>query len=136
MKKRLIILLLIPLLMAAECRHNQPDPIVLSDSTPQLSVQGKVLFRFEENTCQLGYNRERAEFRMHTDNMSDYVLVNLDHIPSSVGEEVTAEEISWTTAYDIEYRMKIILEVLKLEDGNIWLWSSRDQMALVVRELE
>lgn len=135
MKKALSILL-ISLFMATGCDLAQPDPVILSDSTPQLSVQGKVLFRYEDSTCQLGFNLERAEFRMHTDTMSDYVFLTLDHIPASVGEQVTANEISWTSPDDVEYRKKIILEVLKLEDGTIWLWSSRNQIALVVRELE
>lgn len=135
MKKALSILL-ISLFMATGCDLTQPDPVILSDSTPQLSVQGKVLFRYEDSTCQLGFNLERAEFRMHTDTMSDYVFLTLDHIPASVGEQVTANEISWTSSDDIEYRKKIILEVLKFEDGTIWLWSSRNQIALVVRELE
>lgn len=135
MKKALSILL-ISLFMATGCDLTQPDPVILSDSTPQLSVQGKVLFRYEDSTCQLGFNLERAEFRMHTDTMSDYVFLTLDHIPASVGEQVTANEISWTSPDDVEYRKKIILEVLKFEDGTIWLWSSRNQIALVVRELE
>lgn len=135
MKKALSILFIL-LFMATGCDLTQPDPVILSDSTPQLSVQGKVLFRYEDSTCQLGFNRERAEFRMHTDAMSDYVFLTLDHIPASVGEQVTANEISWTSPDDVEYRKKIILEVLKLEDGTIWLWSSRNQIALVVRELE
>lgn len=135
MKKALSILFIL-LFMATGCDLTQPDPVILSDSTPQLSVQGKVLFRYEDSTCQLGFNRERAEFRMHTDAMSDYAFLTLDHIPASVGEQVTANEISWTSPDDVEYRKKIILEVLKLEDGTIWLWSSRNQIALVVRELE
>ena len=135
MKKALSILFIL-LFMATGCDLTQPDPVILSDSTPQLSVQGKVLFRYEDSTCQLGFNLERAEFRMHTDTMSDYVFLTLDHIPASVGEQVTANEISWTSPDDIEYRKKIILEVLKFEDGTIWLWSSRNQIALVVRELE
>lgn len=135
MKKALSILFIL-LFMATGCDLTQPDPVILSDSTPQLSVQGKVLFRYEDSTCQLGFNLERAEFRMHTDTMSEYVFLTLDHIPASVGEQVTANEISWTSPDDVEYRKKIILEVLKLEDGTIWLWSSRNQIALVVRELE
>lgn len=135
MKKALSILLF-SLFMATGCDLTQPDPVILSDSTPQLSVQGKVLFRYEDSTCQLGFNLERAEFRMHTDTMSEYVFLTLDHIPASVGEQVTANEISWTSPDDVEYRKKIILEVLKFEDGTIWLWSSRNQIALVVRELE
>ncbi|MCQ2169382.1 MAG: hypothetical protein MJY51_03035 [Bacteroidales bacterium] len=134
--KKTFATLLLALAFLSGCNDSQPDPVLLSDGTPQLSARGKTIFRYEELNCQLGFNRSRAEFRMNTDNMSDYVFVTLDHIPSAVGEQVTAEELSWTTASDVEYRKNVILEVLKLEDGIIWLWNSRDQMSLVVRELE
>ena len=134
--KKLFATLLLLLALLPGCNDTLPDPVILSDSTPQLSARGKVLFRYEELNCQLGFKREKAEFRMHTDNMSDYVFVTLDHIPSAAGEQITAEELNWTTPSDVEYRKKVILEVLKLEDGVIWLWNSRDRIALVIRELE
>lgn len=133
--KKILPGLIAAMLLTSGCIRPDPDPVVLADSTPQLSIQGRLLFRYEESSCQLGFNRDRAEFRMHTDNMSDYVFVTLDHIPSSVGEKVIANDMSWTTTDDVEYRIKLILEVLKLEDGNIWLWSSRERISLVIREL-
>lgn len=124
------------LLSLSSCREPEPDPIVLTDGTPRISVRGTDRFTYNESSCQLGFNRDKAEFRIHNDNMSGYILVDLDRIPSAAGETVMAESIQWTTADDVELRKNIALEVLKFEGGNIWLWNSRERIAVVVRILE
>lgn len=122
--------------MTSACYEPAPDPVTMSDSTPRLSVRGISIFTFDELNCQLGFNGKKNEFRMHTDNMSEYFIADLDRIPSSVGERVTAESLWWTTQSDVELKTNVALDVLKIEDGTIWLWNSRDQISAVVRILE
>lgn len=122
--------------MMSACYEPAPDPVTMSDNTPRLSVRGVNIFTFDELNCQLGFNGKKTEFRMHTDNMSEYFIADLDRIPSSVGERVTAESLWWTTQSDVELKTNVALDVLKIEDGTIWLWNSREQITAVVRVLE
>lgn len=122
--------------MMSACYEPAPDPVIMEDNTPRLSVRGMNIFYFNELNCQLGYNGKKNEFRMHTDNMSEYFIVDLDRIPSTVGERVTAESLWWTTWSDVEFKTNVALDVLKIEDGTIWLWNSREQITAVVRILE
>ena len=134
MKRYLTALALCTLMTA--CYEPTPDPVTLDDGTPRLSVRGEDIFTFNEMNCQLGFNGRKAEFRMHTDNMSEYFIADLDRIPSSIGERVTAESLWWTTQSDVELKTNVALDVLKIEDGTIWLWDSREQISAVVRILE
>lgn len=120
----------------AACNSPEPDPVILTDSRPQISVRNTVMFVYDEASCQLGFNSDKAEFRAHNDNMSEYVLVDLNRIPTSVGETVIAESLHWTNCNDVEIRKNSALKVLKIEDGTIWLWNSRESIAVVVRILE
>lgn len=134
--KKYLPAIILALLSLSSCNDTEPDPIILSDGTPQISVRNTVRFIYDEASCQLGFNREKAEFRIQTDNTSGYVIVDLDRMPNAVGEKVTAESIQWTTYDDLEIRKNIVLEVLKLEDDNIWMWNARERIAVVVRILE
>lgn len=133
--KRFLAALALCLMMSA-CYEPAPDPVIMEDNTPRLSVRGMSIFYFDGLNCQLGYNGKKNEFRMHTDNMSEYFIADLDRIPSAVGERVTAESLWWTTQSDVELKTNVALDVLKIEDGTIWLWNSREQITAVVRILE
>lgn len=128
--------LLATCLFIASCKSPAPDPTVLLDSNPQIVVRNEVKFSYREADCQLGFNRSKAEFRMMTDNMSSHAIIVLNDIPTEKGQRVVAERISWTTHNDIESRNNVALEVLKIEGGNIWLWSAREEIAAVVSILE
>lgn len=134
MKK--VFLFLSVCLILTSCWESEPDPVILLDDSPQINVQGATGFKFDEKKCQLAVNREKAEFRMHTDNMSEYVILDLDVIPAEAGGQVTAESLSWTSDDDVQTRKNIVLEVLKLEDDTIWFWYPRERIAIVVRNLE
>lgn len=134
---RLQILIIAALsLSVSACTLARPDEIALSDAAPKLVVRSNTLFRYNPDRCQLGFNSRNVCFRMMTDDMSEYVTVTLDHIPSAEGEKVPASELSWTTGNDFESRKNITLEVLKLEGGVMWLWYQREAIALVLEILE
>lgn len=135
MRRSLSILAALALLICA-CDNTHPDEVILSDATPKLTVRNRTVFEYDPDLCQLSFNRDKCSFRMMTDNMSEFVTVTLDRIPSQEGEKVTASELGWTTERDIESRKNITLEVLKLEGDVIWLWYARESIALVLQVLE
>ena len=137
MRKSALILFLLSSLMLLSCQGDASlDDVALSDSTPKLIVRGITVFMYEPCTCQLSYCRQESSFRIMTDDMSRYVSADLSSTPTEVGETVYASSLVWTAAGDIESRNNLALEVVNLEGDTVWLWSSREKVALVLRILE
>ena len=121
-------------LCIAGCReHNLSDDFKF-DSAIRMEIKGYTVFRYDPLTCQIGFNRERSEFRIHTDNMSDFFIIRLDEMPSAEGQIVNGAT-SWTTGDDLHTK-KTSFEVIRLEGGKIWLWSPSTRIAAVVMVLE
>ncbi len=99
----------------------------------RIEIKGYTVFRYDPLNCQTGFNREKCEFRVHTDNMSDFFAIQLDVMPSSLGQRVNGTA-SWTTGDDLHGK-KTIFEVVKIDNNKIWLWSSDSRIAAVVQAL-
>lgn len=134
MKK--ILILALAALALCSCGNERDIPRFIEDDTIRLEVSGSTVFKYDANSCQLAFNREKALFRVHTDNMSDYFIADLDRIPVEVDQEVTAT-LSWTTDSNVTTRKNIALKTVMIEGDKIWLWSgSGGQFALVIRVLD
>lgn len=133
MKLRLSIIALLALCLAGCREHNLSDDFKF-DSTIRLEIKGYTIFRYDPLSCQIGFNRDRCEFRIHTDNMSDFYIIRLDEMPAAEGQTVNGTA-SWTTGDDLHTK-KTSFEVIHLEGGKIWLWSPGTRIAAVVMELE
>ena len=118
----------------ASCREHTLSDDFKFDSTIRMQIKGYTTFRYEPETCQIGFNRDRCEFRIHTDNMSDFYIIRLDEMPAAEGQTVDGT-VSWTTGDDLHTK-KTSFEVIRLEGGKIWLWSPSTRIAAVVMELE
>ena len=122
--------------MATGCRTgNTSLDSFRKDETVRLELDGEKVFVFNENTCQLSFNEERCRFGSHTDTMLDYFYVRLDHIPSSSGEEVSAD-IIWNTTYGERSKNNITLNVIRIRGDVIWLCDATQHTAAVVRTLK
>lgn len=119
---------------AAACNPRSTDPVFLEEDTIRLSVAGKDQFVYSSNTCQLAFNRERKEFRMNTDSMSDYVTAKFNAVPEHDDQEVEAT-ISWTTDSSVETKKNVTLKVMKLEGDTVWLWSRSAKIGLTLKLL-
>lgn len=131
--KRLSAILAILCLMWACKEPNLSEEFRQSDEL-RLEIKGYTVFLYNPLTCQLGFNRNNNEFRIHSDNMSDFFVVRLDSIPTSEGE-VTPGTVSWTTGDDL-HNKKTTFEAIRLEGGRIWLWSASNRIAAVIQVLE
>ena len=109
-------------------------PEFLTDSTLRMEVGKQEILTYNPITCQTALNLHRCEFRMHTDNMSEYFIIRFSSMPSEEGESVTVESLVWTNPSGTEQtRKNITLEVVKLEGDIAWLWNSRESIRMTVR---
>lgn len=123
------------LLLCCSCGRQRRVNAFMEHDELRLQVAGKVQFRYDELNCQLSFSRDRNEFRVQTDNTSDFYTVRLNFIPTQVGETVTAD-LSWTTDTDILHRKNLTLEVVRIEGDKIWLWSDSGRIGVSLRVLE
>ena len=100
-----------------------------------MELGGRLIFKYNPGQCQLSFNRDRCEFRVSTDNMSDFYSLTLSEIPSEQGQEVTGSLI-WTTPSDIYTKRNVTFETIKLEGNMIWLWTHNGRIGVVVRMLD
>ncbi|MBP9998903.1 MAG: hypothetical protein KBS67_06635 [Bacteroidales bacterium] len=116
----------------------RPDVVpegFLMDDCVRLEMNGKDLFRYNEDRCQLYFNRNAHGFGAHTDTMSDYFFLRLDGIPSGMDEELIGF-LRWTTDRDEPSRDGITLRVVKLQGDKFWLWDYSGRTGIVIRVLE
>ena len=95
--KTFIILLTCSLfcLLLSSCQGKE-GPEFINSSTIGLKVKDKVIFEYDTLTWQNAFNREKCEFRVHTDNMSDYYTISLNLVPTAVDQKAKGD-ITWTS---------------------------------------
>ncbi|MBP5488357.1 MAG: hypothetical protein J6X77_02180 [Bacteroidales bacterium] len=136
MKRIKILVASFVLLVAPQAcvEHGTYTPEFLTDATLRMAVGKNDIITYNPLTCQYAWNSDNLEFRLHTDNMSDYFILRLQAEPTEEEQLVTAGLLRWTspTGAD-EVRKNIVLEVVKIEDDVIWLWYSRESIKMTVR---
>lgn len=111
------------------------DEILLSRSDISLTIKGELKMAFDENTCQLGYNTERNEFRVYDEKLADYFIVRCSAKPDSEGQKLTVD-LEYTTQTDVKTMKGLAFEVRKISsDGMIWLWENDRKTGIVVKAL-
>ena len=133
--KKTHIILAAALLVLTAC-HKDPgiDPVILSSDDFCLEVKGKMVQTFAESECQTGFNESKKQFRVGNDKMSEYYILNCNKVPSRKDETLTAN-LEWTLNATVQKRSSIKFTVEKVgEDGRIWLWNAKEEIAAVVRK--
>ena len=109
-------------------------PEFLTDATLRMAVGKTDIITYAPLSCQYAYNSDNMEFRLHTDNMSDYFIIRLQAEPTEEDQMVTAGLLRWTSPTGADQvRKNIVLQVVKIEDDVIWLWYSRESIKMTVR---
>ena len=109
-------------------------PEFLTDSTFRMAVGNTEILTYNPLTCQYAFNSDKLEFRLHTDNMSDYFILRLQSEPTEEEQMVTAGLLRWTSPTGADQiRKNIVLQVVKMEDDVVWLWYSRESIKMTVR---
>lgn len=112
------------------------DPQFVQSSEFGLQVKGEMLYVYDPMTWQLAFNRENCEFRVHTDNMSDYYCVRLNCVPTSEGQKAKGS-ITWTSQKDIITKDGLTFTVQKVErGGRLRLWCRKEDIGVVIQTLD
>ena len=132
--RKLFLILVLMFAAFTGCRKSHVSDDFKLNSTLRMEIKGYITFLYDPLTCQISYNPDKYEFRVHSDNMSDFYMLRLDEMPGRVGQSVNGVA-SWTTGDDLHSK-KTAFEALKFEGGKIWLWSSSSRIAVVVQTLD
>ena len=123
-------------IILSSCTGGKVDPEFIATSDCNLRVKGEVVFKYDPLTCQTAFNRRKCEFRVHTDNMSDYYCVNLNLVPTAEGQKAKGD-ITWTNRSDVVSRKDLTFHVKKADrSGRIWLRCRKEQIGVVIHVLE
>ena len=134
MKLRRIIIPLV-CLIAAGCQ-GKVDPEFISTDDIILREGDQVLYTYDPLTWQTAFNRAACEFRVHTDNMSNYWCVKLDCVPTTEGQKAKGS-IEWTTKSSVNSRSGLTFVVEKADHtGHLWLWCRKEHIGAVVQILD
>lgn len=131
--KHWAVILALVLAALAGCRTETLSEEFIEDRTPRMEIKGFTTFLYDPLKCQIGFNQDKCEFRVHTDNMSDFFIVRLSEMPSSENQ-ILDGTAQWTTGDDL-HNKKTSFSVLKMDGDRIWLWSAESSIAVVVQIL-
>ena len=129
-----ILLLSAALATLCACNPHQMEEPLLHVEGVLLQVGDNVVLSLAPDEGQLGFSAGKKEFRAGTDDMSEYFVISCSELPVEEGQHITAD-VLWTSQAGIQRRGRVKMKVQQIRDGNIWLWSSRDRIAAIVKDL-
>ena len=136
MKRRLSAGILLTIAIVTGCVGLQPEEILLPRSEVSLTVKEEVVMAFDPATCQIGYNSERNEFRLASDNLSDWLIFKSNATPTDVGQEVMAS-LEYTSQSNIKILTDLTFSVEKTApDGTTWLWNKEKKIGIIIKVLQ
>lgn len=134
MVKRIIYIMAM-MLAATACIDNTLDQVLLVREDISLSIREQVLMSFDENTCQLGYNSARNEYRVYDENLANWYILRCSAQPTSEGQTVKAD-LEYTTEKDVKSLTDLELSVEKTSsDGLVWLWNKERKIGIIIKNL-
>ena len=132
------LLLLSCLTVMTGCIHDLGfDSDLLKTEQVCLKVGDRLVYSFDGNRDQLGYNSTTCQFRAGSDNMGEFFIATCDKKPVKEGQSVEVV-IQWTEKGTVARRTRT-MKVEKLSDnGYVWLWyrHRKERICAVVRILE
>lgn len=136
MKPRLFAGLVLTIISVISCVGPQPDEILLPRTEISLSIKGEAIMEYDPATCQIGYNSERNEFRMVSDNLSDWLIFSSNAVPGDPGQEVNAS-LEYTSQSSTKTLKDLTFSIEKTApDGTTWLWNKDKKIGIIIKVLQ
>jgi hypothetical protein len=133
MVKRLLYIIGVALALTA-CRYDVEE-VLLGRSDISLTIKDELLVSFNENTCQLGYNTDRNEFRVYDEKFANWFILKCSADPTSEGQKIKAD-LEYTTDKDVKSLTGLELSVVKTSpEGLIWLWEDEKKIGIIIKNL-
>lgn len=118
-----------------------PDPVVVksaerilfeSSTNIGLYIKGSCVLEYDDDLFQQAYSSARKTYRIQTDDQNKYMHINYtESIPSEVDQE-TVCRITYRLAEEEETMLIVKFIVLKVSDGNLWLWNELQKTGVVI----
>jgi hypothetical protein len=135
MKPRYLAGVVLTLTTLYGCAGLQPEEVLLPRTDISLTVKGELQMEYDHNTCQIGYNEEKHEFRLVNDKLSDWVIFRSDATPRDIGQKVNAY-LEYTTEADTRTIDGLEYTVEKTSpDGHVWLWNKDKKIGIIIKLL-
>ncbi len=124
-------------LILAGCeKQHSPDPKFIVSNDIALSINGHVKVKYVPETFQIGFSRDKRQFRVHNDTMSEYFIMTCSELPESEGQNIKCT-LKYTCDGKANYFGSMTYNVAKLaNDGTIWLWNSKKSIGVTVKVLK
>ena len=117
------------------CQFQNIEEVLLNRSDISMTMKGALQMAFNENTCQLGYNTERNEFRVYDEALENWFFLRCSAKPTSEGQTLKAT-LEYTIAGSTKTLEDLEFTVEKTSsDDLIWLWNKDRQIGIVVKSL-
>ena len=130
------VILSLTVLLSAGCRKEEPvDEDFLAGNDIELKVGPTLIHRYDPLTWQLSFSRERLEYRVFDDNMSEYYTLVCSELPLEKDQKITGT-LTWTTPRSSTTKKDLPFTVVKTDSqGTIWLWNGKEKIGISVRTI-
>lgn len=136
MKPRYFAGIVLTIISVISCVGPQPDEVLLPRTEISLTIKGEAIMELDPATSQIAYNSERNEFRLASDNLSDWLIFKSNATPTDVGQEVMAS-LEYTSQSNIKRLSDLTFSVEKTApDGTTWLWSKEKKIGIIIKVLQ
>lgn len=136
MKPRYFAGIVLTIISVISCVGPQPDEVLLPRTEISLTIKGEVIMELDPATCQVAYNSERNEFRLASDNLSDWLIFKSNATPTDAGQEVMAS-LEYTSQSNIKRLSDLTFSVEKVApDGTTWLWNKDRRIGIIIKVLQ
>lgn len=123
------------MLAATSCIDDRLAETNLQNMDASISLKGMTMSVFDPGNCQYAFNSARNEYRMHDDNMGQYIILQCSTRPANEGDSFTAN-LTYTTDNDIVKETGLPFVVQKTsQDGKLWIWNKTKKYGLVIMQL-
>ncbi|MGM9788921.1 MAG: hypothetical protein ACI3Y9_01270 [Candidatus Cryptobacteroides sp.] len=132
----LTVALIATVLTLGSChKEYNPDQVFMGSTFPGLTVEGQDKLIYNPVTFQLGYSETVKEFRIHNDNMNEYLILTCSAIPSKEGQKINCDLKCISENYSLT-RSGLSFKVEQLaDDGTVWLWCGKKRIGVRVKIL-
>lgn len=121
-------------LAVSACQHNVEE-VLLSRNDISLTLKGELQMSYSENTCQLGYNTARNEYRVYDESMENWFTLTCSAKPTSEGQKLKAD-LAYKTGNSTKSYKELDFSVERTSsEGLVWLWNKDKQIGVVIKNL-
>ncbi len=130
--------LILPIILAvlAACTPKETvDEVFVQSTDIQLRIDGVTLHTYNPLTWQLGYNKNKRQFRVMKDDGSAFYTLTCSALPAQMDQTLEAA-LEWTSGSSVKNESGLSMKVVKTDaEGTVWLWCNDKKIGVSVRTL-